>query len=121
MPRTLVCIVQPCPYGTSETFLRAHAERLPAEITVVHTGGTIIPHVGDRPVLSQANARRALRKAGRILSGRAWEWEITQGYIAAFRRYRSQVVLAQYGTTGVAVMNACRLAGLPLVVHFHGF
>jgi len=30
-------------------------------------------------------------------------------------------VLAEYGPTGVAVMDACRNARVPLVVHFHGF
>jgi colanic acid/amylovoran biosynthesis glycosyltransferase len=30
-------------------------------------------------------------------------------------------VLAEYGPTGVLAMDACRRAGIPLVVHFHGY
>jgi len=31
------------------------------------------------------------------------------------------VVLAEYGPTGVALLQPCAMAGVPLVVHFHGF
>jgi len=34
---------------------------------------------------------------------------------------RPDVLLAEYGITGVSVLDACRAAGVPLVVHFHGF
>ena len=40
---------------------------------------------------------------------------------AAIRRAEADVVLAEYGPTGVAVREACGLAGVPLVVHFHGY
>ena len=42
-------------------------------------------------------------------------------YVAAFRRSHVDVVLAEYGPTGVAVMEACRKSNLPLLVHFHGY
>jgi glycosyltransferase involved in cell wall biosynthesis len=32
-----------------------------------------------------------------------------------------EVVLAEYGPTGVAVLDACARAAIPLVVHLHGF
>jgi glycosyltransferase involved in cell wall biosynthesis len=38
-----------------------------------------------------------------------------------FRKHRVDAVLAEYGPTGVAVMEACRRASLPLIVHFHGY
>src|SRR5262249_12100803 len=37
------------------------------------------------------------------------------------RSNQVNVVLAEYGPTGVSVMDACRYARIPLVVHFHGF
>jgi len=37
------------------------------------------------------------------------------------RSKQVKVVLAEYGPTGVSVMDACRYACIPLVVHFHGF
>jgi colanic acid/amylovoran biosynthesis glycosyltransferase len=116
-----ICIVQPSLDSTTETFIRAHADHLPGEITVVHHNGTLIPHVGKSAVLSQSLACRAWRKAWRIVRGQSWPYEVVEGYQAALRRYRPQVVLAQYGQTGVAVLDACRRSGVPLVVHFHGF
>jgi glycosyltransferase involved in cell wall biosynthesis len=115
-----VCIVQPNLNAVSETFIRAHAERLPADVTVVHRDG-LIPVIGNEPALSQSISSRAFRKASRLLAGKSWDWEITSGYLQAFRKARAEVVLAEYGPTGVAVMPACEIAGIPLVVHFHGY
>jgi len=47
--------------------------------------------------------------------------ETTAAYIAAFRRFSIDAVLAEYGTTGVNVMEACRKLEIPLIVHFHGY
>ena len=102
----------------SETFLRVHAERLPADVTVIHG---LLPHIGDGPLLPRSLVRRACHKISRALAGRDWSWELTRAYIEAFRRCRADVVLAEYGLVGVRVMEACRRAGVPLVVHFHGY
>jgi glycosyltransferase involved in cell wall biosynthesis len=79
------------------------------------------PFIADRPVLSQVKWRRGLRKLHRLALSKDWSWEATRAYIAAFRRHRIQVVLAEYGFTGVAVAEACRLTNTPFVVHFHGY
>ncbi len=113
-----ICIIQPALNKVSETFIRAHVERLPGLVTSLHGR---IPCVGGVSVLSQAVAARAWRKCGRVIARRTWEWERTAGYLAAFRRFKPDVVLAEYGPTGVAAMEACRIAKLPLVVHFHGY
>jgi glycosyltransferase involved in cell wall biosynthesis len=60
-------------------------------------------------------------KIQRRLLGQATEKETTASYIAAFRRSRPDVVLAEYGTTGVSTMSACRQLRIPLIVHFHGY
>lgn len=111
-----VCVVTPYLPSPSETFIRDHVERLPARVTLVHSWP---PSVGARPALSLA--ARAWHKAVRGLTGRDLRGATTAGYVAAFRRARAEAVLAEYGTTGVASMEACRRLGLPLVVHFHGF
>lgn len=114
-----ICIVQPTLNTTTETFIRAHAERLPGHVTVVHTGGGLLPMIADRTVLSQGILNRTTRKVQRLLLGRDWHWEVTSGYLKAFRT--ADVVLAEYGTTAVAVANACQIADVPLIAHFHGF
>ena len=99
-------------------FCVADATRLPCEVVVV---AGFVPSVDGTPCLNAHPVMRIGRKVRRVLTGAAWEREITDGYLAAFRRFKPSVVLAQYGPTGVRVSEACRLAGLPLVVHFHGF
>lgn len=104
--------------GVSETFIQAHVDGLGPGVTVVESSD-FVPSVDGRPVLSQAVAARAARKLARLVRRQSWSREIDSAYAAAFRR--ADVVLAEYGETGVRVLPACREAGAPLVVHFHGY
>ncbi len=112
-----VCIVVPAVNCPTETFIRAHIEHLPAKVTVVHGRP---PRMAGATIISDAWLARARRKVVRQLFRRCKEHEITAGYLKAFRATRSNGVLAEYGPTGVAVMEACRRSRIPLVVHFHG-
>jgi colanic acid/amylovoran biosynthesis glycosyltransferase len=103
--------------GPVEEFVRAHADGLPARVTLIHG---LPPRIADRPILSRSILNRAFRKAGRLLWRREWEWEITSAYLRAFRRDRPNAVLAEFGQSGVVVLDACQRMGLPLIVHFHG-
>ena len=77
------------------------------------------PSIGDAPVLSWPT-RIGYRIRARLLGGGAKK-ETTAAYIAAFRRSHATAVLAEYGPTGVATMEACRHLDIPLIVHFHGY
>ena len=117
-----ICLVQPTAFAISETFIRDHAVHLPANVTVVHGG-----HPGQQaaiagqPVLSQSVLARMQRKVGRVLCRNNWDWEITAGYLAAFRRSNADAVLVEYGNAGIHLVEPCRIAGIPLIVHFHGY
>ena len=114
--RRRICIVVPYPPSISETFIRAHIEKLPAEILMVHGWR---PSIGSKTVLPFHNI--VLHKVGRVLFGHGLEREITSGYVKAFRTYAPQAVLAEYGTTGAVTVAACKQLGIPLIVHFHGY
>jgi glycosyltransferase involved in cell wall biosynthesis len=60
-------------------------------------------------------------KVRRRLLGAGTRNETTAAYMAAFSRSRAHVVMAEYGPTGVATMEACRELDIPLIVHFHGY
>ena len=111
-----VCVVTPYLPSVSETFIRAHVEGLPTNTVLVHSWR---PSVGDRPVLSLPS--RIFHKAWRTVTGAGLEWETTSSYVTAFRRHRAAAVLAEYGTTGVLTVDACRRLGTPLIVYFLGF
>jgi colanic acid/amylovoran biosynthesis glycosyltransferase len=42
-------------------------------------------------------------------------------FARSLRREKVDCVLAEYGPTGVGVLNICRTLNLPLLVHFHGY
>ncbi len=116
-----ICIVQPALNVPTETFIRIHAQRLPANVTVVHGVSSGPVWLGEKPVLSQSALRRAGRAVGRILALRPRSWHTTVALLAVFRRVEPHAVLAEYGTAGVHAMEACRRARVPLIVFFHGF
>lgn len=115
-----ICIVQPVIGAVSETFIRAHADRLRNVCGVVHSLNGL-PAIGDQAVLSQSLPSRASRAIARRLRGQNWDAEIDAGYAAAFRQTGADVVLAEYGTVGSRIADACRQCQIPLVVHFHGY
>lgn len=101
----------------TETFIQAHASGLPAD-TVSLEGWP--PRLNGRTLLSQSLPRRAVRRLWRGLLHVGGRDHHTLIYRKLIERLRPDVVLAEYGTTGVRVMDACRHQGVPLVVHFHG-
>jgi colanic acid/amylovoran biosynthesis glycosyltransferase len=113
---TRLCVITPYSPTVSETFIRGHLDRLPARTVLVHGWP---PSIGDAPVLSWST--RVYYKLRKRLSRNGGGGETTAAYIAAFRRFSVDAVLAEYGTTGVNVMEACRKLKIPLIVHFHGY
>ena len=104
----------------SETFLLAHAERMPARVSVVHFSGAHGPSMGDRRMLRAYRVRKLLCRV--FPDSAKWESRLrTRAFRTAIRRSRAQAVLAEFGKSGVAVMHACRAEGVPLIVHFHGY
>ena len=118
--QTRICIVQPKLHVVSETFINAHNTRLKGTCAVVsHVG--LVPFVGTESVLSDRWLHRGFRKAYRLARKLPWEWEIDHGYATAFKQSAANVVLAEYGPTSFPILNVCRSANLPLVIHFHGY
>ena len=114
-----ICVISPNKNAYSETFIRAHIERLPARIRFLYGGWFPAFTDDDRPLMSSLH-RVGYRLAGRFLGVHK---ERFQNRILAnfLKKEQVNVVLAEYGLTGVSVMHACHRAGIPLVVHFHGF
>lgn len=115
-----ISIAQPTLNTVSETFLRAHAEQLRNVVGVIDSMPGV-PAFNGQPILNRSLACRVARKISRMVRGQKWDSEVTNAYVVGFERLKCDVVLAQYGPTGVAVMDACERVGIPFVVHFHGF
>jgi glycosyltransferase involved in cell wall biosynthesis len=60
---------------------------------------------------------RAVGAVGRRMSDKQYDNQVAE----FLRRSKVEVMLAEYGPTGVLMMDACRRSATPLVVHFHGY
>jgi colanic acid/amylovoran biosynthesis glycosyltransferase len=116
--RIRLCIVQPNWNVVSETFIQAHAERLPAEVTVIHG---YPPQIGGNPAPSIGMVRRGWLEIRRRLFHYRTDWMTEQYFSGLFRRVRADAILAEYGPTGTLIHGACKSRRLPLIVHFHGY
>ncbi len=113
-----VCVVCSRSDVYSETFVRAHIDRLPHRVEALEF----------RKPLSAGGRRDLLRSLAGLAIGASWlsasgplkqplpNWALRR-YL---RREGVSAVLAEYGPTGIAVADDCAAAGIPLIVHFHG-
>ena len=109
--------------SASETFIKAHIERLPFTVLPFYT---VFP-LNERPwYVCDAEGRRL------------WPWGGSFGWVAQklapklntavfnyflarhLRGIRTDAVLAEYGTIGAYLIEGCKKARVPLFVHFHG-
>jgi len=116
-----IAIATPGQDAYSETFIRAHITRLPADVHVLY-GGVPPTLVDDGLPISPFTLSEHVKwTTERVFARRTWdEWQRGR-IVLALRQLGVQAVLAEYGHMGVSLMAACAEAGVPLVVHFHGF
>jgi colanic acid/amylovoran biosynthesis glycosyltransferase len=113
-----ICLTSDAADAYSQTFVRDHIERLP---------GTVLPLLGEWPDF-QYNGKFILPKpyrvAGRLshklpsLAARARR--AGERHLAAFIK-QADVTLAEFAPMGASLVRPCRIARVPLVVHFHGY
>lgn len=111
--------VHPNKHNYSETFIRYHIEYL--QPTFVLTGG-------KRPYLDQEGKSIftfPLSEPIRIFIKRVFPNLYARFFtfflVKYLQKQQPDVLLAEYGTTGCGVIDACMQSNTPLVVHFHGF
>lgn len=117
-----LCIVYPGGNAYSETFIRAHIERLPARVVLLAQGwynGTTTP-VLPKPFLFGLKGMRVLARDTGFPASLVQKLD-TLALTRFFKRNHVDVVLAEYGMAGAQIADACVQAGIPLVVHFHGY
>lgn len=117
-----VAVATPTMGAYSETFIQAHIERLPAQVTVL--SGGYLPALADgESLLNRWNFYRLLSfRLQQQSRGHDWGQAAKLRKVLAryLQQYHIQAVLAEYGQTGVAMMEPCEEARVPLIVHFHG-
>ncbi|MDX1932717.1 MAG: glycosyltransferase [Capsulimonadales bacterium] len=115
--RPTVCVVTPQRDVLSETFIRAHIELLPLPVYPLYGGYPFLSDAEGRWLARPSPAYRLRQRAAHLLR-RDSDAVRTAAHL---KRHQVSVVLAEYGPTGALMLPACRLANLPMVVHFHGY
>jgi colanic acid/amylovoran biosynthesis glycosyltransferase len=117
----VVCVISPNKEVYSETFIRAHIERLPARVKLLY-GGSFPTHMeDDKPLLAPQLTGQALRFLSYQLLNLSPQYFKNRALERFLRNNEVNVVLAEYGPTGASVLDTCSAASVPLVVHFHGY
>ena len=114
---TRVCIIRGPRDAVSETFITAQERALPFDVRTLYGS---IAHYEGQAVFSMRLIPRGLRKMARLLGIRSPRGETTASYTLAFRRVQPDVVIAEFGSLGVRVMDACEATNTPLIVYFRG-
>jgi glycosyltransferase involved in cell wall biosynthesis len=121
MAPTRIAVATPSRNTWSETFIVAHLQRL-HEVVLVLSDGSLPQMADGKPLVGGAGLAGRARMA---LDQRLWRKDhrtMVQERITAMLRARHvEVLLAEYGPTGEAVLESCCAAHVPLVVHFHGY
>ncbi len=114
-----VCIAAKSFDKYSETFIRNHVQRLPFDIVTLSgsdlcqtEGGNIIARNSLCKVLYYLLRKLRVLKKKAFLSDKRAHFLKASGV---------KLVLAEFAVVGIQVMDSCKIANIPLVVHFHGY
>jgi len=115
-----VCVAEARPCAEVESFVHAQVARLPGTVTLL-CGKLLDRTAGGRRCMATFGGR-LVAAFGRYGLGREWYPAFEARRLARWlARERVSAVLAQFAPTGVRFTEPCRRAGVPLVVHFHGY
>ena len=116
-----IAIAMPKRHVYSETFIAAHLERL-KDVHLVLSSGTPPTVANNTPLISNESVPDRLRNLfeARILK-KTIPAMLGERIIKMLHHHRIDVLLAEYGPTGNALIDIALAAGVPLVVHFHGY
>ncbi|GAB2985610.1 glycosyltransferase [Mucilaginibacter puniceus] len=115
-----LCIIKPNKDVFSETFIQEHIDRLPGNKKVLYGGSfPVYDHEGKYLIKSKPGLLSYLIQK-RIFKKQ--DIGVRTNALVDYLKYQQiDVVFAEYGTVGAMVTRACRLANVPLVIHYHGF
>ncbi len=114
-----LCIIKPNKSSFSETFVNEHISRLNGNKKVLYGGA--FPVYDDKDdylikskigLLSYLIQKRVFNKKNIPVR--------TNALVAYLKTNKIDVVFTEYGTVGSMVTYACKIANVPLVIHFHG-
>lgn len=121
-----ICIIYPNKTSSSESFIHTHISELPCNVFKLYGGWFPTLRDNDIPLIQNSGVEKfSLVKRGltklKLRNSYSYRHQQEEAFLKFLQDNKIDAVLAEYGLTGVAVMDACEKANVPLIVHFHGF
>ncbi|HVU56184.1 MAG TPA: oligosaccharide flippase family protein [Puia sp.] len=113
-----LALVSPNKNAYSETFIHLHRTEIDANVYFLWQEA--LPEMSEEgPFMRYNFFGKVMRKLSRLFfPGRL---DLHETRIARYlKRHRIDVILAEFGFTGLAMAKLSRKTGIPLIVHFHG-
>lgn len=114
-----LCIIKPNKSAFSETFIQEHITRLAGNKKVLY-GGAFPVYDDEDKFLIKSKLSLLIYLVQKKIFGKKSIGVRTNALKDYLIANKIDVVLAEYGMVGAMITEACRLAGVPLIIHFHG-
>ena len=106
----------------SETFLKLHISKIDGVTeALIGNPGRRRFHFSGKPLIPDNIAYKAIKNVSRKVIGETHPFSDTQVLTRYLKNNNIDLVLAEYGSTAVEIMEACKRASVRLVAHFHGW
>jgi colanic acid/amylovoran biosynthesis glycosyltransferase len=116
MNRIKLAVVHLYPLNYSETFIRAHIERLDAEVCYYYRDSDW--KIEGKDGLIPQWKRDIYRVYGRLVKDETYH--IRKAFLQSLKKQKIQVILTEFGYTAAELLPIIEETNLPLIVHFHG-
>jgi len=114
-----ICIVKPNEWSYSESYIESHVKKLPGNKKTVF-GGYFPLFTHNLTYMIKSRTGLLIYLVSKRLLRMKEIGVRTRAFASYLTRHRRDIVLAEYGITGALVREACAIASVPLVIHFHG-
>lgn len=114
-----IALISPSQNAYSETFIQAHKQLLKGKI-FYYFSGSLPDQLEDYGGLRLNLVQHLFQKVKLKFSIKKFSNRELALY-NSFKKNNIQVVIAEYGLTGNAILKVCQSLYIPLVVHFHGY
>ena len=116
-----ICIIKPNRNVYSETFIENHIRYLSGNVIVLYGKVKPLRDASNRLIVSWwLYCLWRIRRLLPFYFVEIIDAKVNESLSRYILCHRINVVLAEFGPSGVAVMDACQSSHIPLVVHFHG-
>ena len=126
-----ICSVQKNLNGYSTTFIREKIKRIPADITILYGRYKLKFSEDGKPLMPiwLIYISRFISKVFRLPPDkiqtqlyRKLPNSLRDKCVSSYlKKHKFDLALVEYGNTAVNIMGACERAGIPFIVHFHGY